>query len=54
MVKIKSAFVDVDGKGQLMSGRIVARRGEDKVFILVDSDASLDEWYDVSTVSELD
>lgn len=52
-VNPKRAFVDVDGRGSLMSGRIVARR-DSRVFVLVDRDSNLDEWYAADVVSELD
>lgn len=49
----KRAFVDVNGKGRLLSGRIVARR-DSKVFVLVDNDDRFDDWYTTELISEVD
>lgn len=53
-INLKRAFVDVNGKGRLLSGRIAARRDSGKVFVLIDNDARFDEWYEMDLVSEVD
>ena len=53
-INIKRAFVDIDGNGKLMSGRIAARR-ENKglIYVMIDNDPEFDDWYNEDQVSEI-
>lgn len=50
----KRAFVDVDGEGRLKCGQIMARNDKrNLIYVVIDDDPTLDNWYNKKNVSEL-
>lgn len=53
MITLKRASV-VDSKGQTWTGRIAARREKtNQIYVMIDGNPSLDDWYNTDKVSEI-